>query len=179
MEYFTQDDGRYVSKGVPGMSGGSGALRIAVSILPMVVLAGIILNSSGRSLEMNPALPLIVMGSVFGLSSLLAAVLKSRGRGSGVVVDQMKGTVTYRKPGGQRHTVQLSAVKEIGLQISGADMYTGSEKKNDTGALIYLMTPDDRRIPLAYSRKGRELRQFADELSILTSLPVLEHIGGR
>ncbi len=177
LEYFAQDDGKYVSKGLPGMAGGSGAVRIAISILPIVVMAGIFFKSAGGVVDTETMFPFLIMGSVFILSSIIAAVIRRKSHGSGVVVDQMKGTITYRKPGGQRYTVPLSTVREIGLQTSGEDLYAYSEKKK-IGALVYLMTMDDKRIPLAYSRQGHEFRQFADELSVITSLPVREHTGG-
>jgi hypothetical protein len=177
LEYFTQDAGRYVSRSLPGMAGGSGVARIAISILPIMVIAGIFFSSTGRGADTETMFPFLIMGSVFILSSIIAAVIRRKSHGSGVVVDQMKGTITYRKPGGQRNTVSLSTVREIGIQISGRDMYSCSEKSY-IGALIYLMTMEDKRIPLAYSRKGHEFRQFADELSIITSLPVRERTDG-
>jgi hypothetical protein len=69
-------------------------------------------------------------------------------------------------------------LSEIGLQVSEGDAYTytGSGKR---GSLLYLMPREGPRLPLAYSSKGTELRLFADELSIVTSLTVREHTGGK
>lgn len=175
MEYFEQKDGRYISKGIPGAPGGSGAVRIAVTFLPVVVITGIYLSSRGSGIEIEKMLPFLIMASVFLLSSILAAVLRKGVHGSGLIVDQMNGTISYRKPGGHRHSIPLSELREIGLQISNGDMNTYSG--GNRGSMLYLMPRDGTRLPLAYSRKGSDLRQFADELSIVTSLMVREHSG--
>lgn len=156
------------------MSRGSGAVRIALTLLPVLVMAGIYLNSNGRDFRIGTALPFVIMASVFLLSSVLASFLRRMGHGSGVVVDQMKGTMNYRKPGGQRHSVNISDIREIGLQRSGTGTYDNQGGRAG-GALLYLMKDDGSRIPLAFSNRGQELRQFADELSIVTSLSVREH----
>lgn len=173
MEYFQQKKEMYVSRRVPGLRGRSGAGRFTLAALPLVLLAGIYLSSGSGGIDLKEVFPFLVIGSVFLFVPVLAGILARRSHGSGVAVDRTKGTLSYRSPGGARHSVDIAKLKEIGLQRTGESMYAFGEGKGHV--LVYLLTGDDRRVPLAFGKQGEELRRFADELSILTSLPVKEH----
>lgn len=177
MEYFREEEGKYISKGVPGASGGSGAVRAVLTLLPLMVLGGIYFTSVRNDPDPAARIPFLVMGGIFLFTWYLTSVLRRRGHGSGLTVDQMKGTIRYRRPGGQRHEMPVAAVREIGIQMAGGGMYDGSGRTG--GGMLFLLTEEGKRVPIAYSRKGNELRHFADELSILTSLTVNQSTGGR
>lgn len=177
MEYFREDEGKYVSRRLPGAPGGSGAVRAVLTLLPLLVLGGIYFSSVRNDPDPASRIPFLVMGGIFIFTWYLTSVLRRRGRGSGVTVDQMKGTIRYRRPGGQRHEMPVAAVRQIGIQMAGGSMYDGSGRTG--GGMLFLLTEDGKRVPIAYSRKGYELRQFADELSILTSLTVDQTTGDR
>lgn len=176
MEYFRQDDGKYISSGVPGMTGGSPFARILLPLLPMLIIAGIYISNSEEGAGMTPGLPFLIIGIVFVLSFVMAAVLRRKGHGAGIVVDQMKGTLIYRRPRGAKRTVPISSIKEIGFFTPGESKYgyTGSGK---AAAILFLRNKEGEKLPLAYSRKPVELKQFADELSIISSLTVSQHTG--
>lgn len=174
MEYFRQDSGRYISKGVPGMPGGSPLVRMFIFLVPILVLGGIYINASKMGSNMGLTYPFLIFGVIFIFNFGLAAVLRKKGHGAGMVVDQMKGTITYKRPGGTRQTVPISSIDEIGFLYSGGDMYDRSSGLKG-GAAIYLHMNDDRKISVAYSRKPDELKLFADEMSIITSLTVKQY----
>ncbi|OPL17873.1 MAG: hypothetical protein AVO35_08320 [Candidatus Aegiribacteria sp. MLS_C] len=176
MDYFQQKDDRYVSRGVPGLQSRSGAARFTLAALPLVLLAAIYFSSGSRGIDIKEVLPFLVIGSVFLFSSVLAGILAGRGHGSGVVVDQTGGTLSYRVSRGPRRTMGIADLKEIGIQMTEENVSAYGDGKGH--ALVYLLTADDRRVPLAFGKSTRELRQFADELSILTSLAVKEYSGG-
>lgn len=176
MEYFRQDDGKYISSGVPGMRGGSPFARILLPLLPMLIIAGIYISTSEASSEMTARLPILIMGSIFILSLVFAAVLRRKGHGSGIMVDQMKGTVIYRRPGGSRRTVSVSSISEIGFFTPGGSKY-GYSGNGKAAAVLFLRTQDGEKLPVVYSGKPEELKHFADELSIVSSLTVSQYTG--
>jgi hypothetical protein len=173
LDYFKQTDGKYISRKVPGMPGGSPVIRVILMIVPIVALAVVYLQTGPKERDFQTIMPFIAIGSVFALSFIFSLFLRKRGFSSGIVVDQMQGKITYRRPGASRQTVPISATREIGVQLSGSGTYPGSGKPQGLSAL-YLILEDGRKLPMLYSRKGYELRRFADELSVITSLSVRE-----
>lgn len=176
MKYFRQEDGKYISSGVPGIHGGSPFARILLPLLPMLIIAGIYLGTGEAGSEMTVGLPILIMGAFFILSLVFAAVLRRKGHGSGIVVDQMKGTVIYRRPGNARRTVPVSSIREIGFYTPGENKYGHSGSRKGS-AVLFLRTKEGEKLPIAYSGKPEELKHFADELSIVSSLTVSRYTG--
>lgn len=176
MEYFRQEDGKYISSGVPGMVGGSPFARILLPLLPMLIIAGIYISNSKEGTGMFPGVPFLIMGAFFILTLVFAAVLRRKGHGSGIVVDQMKGTVIYRKPGNAKRTVPVSSIREIGFYTPGENKYGHSGSRKGP-AVLFLRTQEGEKLPVAYSGKPEELKHFADELSIVSSLTVSQYTG--
>ena len=173
MDYFEENSGKYISQKVPGMPGGSPLIRVVLMIIPMLVLAVVYMQTGPKERDFQTFLPFISIGSVFALSFVLSFFLRNRGYKAGIVVDQMQGTITFRRPGAQRHSVPISEAREIGVQLSGSGMYP--ESKSSGGlSILYLVLEAGGKLPMLYSKRSYELRRFADELAIITSLTVRE-----
>lgn len=174
MQYFREINGKYYSQNLPGLGGAaSGALRVILSILPVIVLGIVFAANHNGKADLEQVWPFIIMGGIFLLSAVFSLFLRRRGYSAGIVVDQMKGTISYKRPGTQRHTVPISAISEIGLQTNAGGAY-GSGSGSMPG-LLYLRTVQDAKHVILHSKKPIELRQVANELAVLTSLSVNEH----
>ena len=181
MEYFSEKNGRYVSKGIPGSgSSRSSIVRIIITLIPVLVFGGIYLsmqsnNAGMKNMDIKDMTPFILVIGIFMITNIFFAFIRKAGLTAGVIVDQMQGTVLYKRPGGHRHSVPLLSLKEIGLQIAGADRYGVTTGKGMGGGVLFLVTRDEKKHPIAFGRDSIKLRQVADELSILTSLSVNEY----
>lgn len=176
-EYFRERDGKYLSTGIPGMPGSSTVVRAAISLVPVVIIAFIYISGPGRQgFQIESLIPFAMMAAVFTFSSVISFFIRKTSFTSGVMVDQIQGTIYYRRPGARKKSVPISSIRSLGFQSSGSVTSNVSGRFGGF-AVVYLINEENGKIPVAYSRKGQELRRFADELSILTSLTVDEITG--
>lgn len=173
MQYFKENNGKYCSQNLPGLGGsGSNALRVGLSLLPIVVIGIVFMSNYDGKTDMEQIWPFMLMGGIFVLTGFVSFFLRRRGLGAGIVVDQMKGTISFKRPGTQRHTVPISAISEIGLQTNAPAYSSGS---GSMPSILYLHTVQGAKHVILHSKKSIEIRQVADELAVLTSLTVNEH----
>jgi len=179
VEYFTEKNGKYYSRKSSGGNRRSAYVRIPLTVVPVFVMLGIYVISLKNGAGQEDLFPIIIGISFFLIIALLSFFLRKMGFGAGIIVDQMQGRLSFKLPTGQRHTIPIDKIKEIGLQHSrnsvSADRSTPGNSKIFT--LLFLLTRDDKKHPVMYGRNAMEIRQFADELSILVSATVREYTG--
>lgn len=175
MQYFRDKGGSFHSTGVPGM-GGSSAARLIGGLVPILVLGIIyVTSSSSTGMKLEQMFPFYIAGGILVLSLGLSLFLRNRGLGTGIVVDQMSGTVSFKRPGsGSRRKMSLTELDEITLLTTGSSGYSYSSGKGPAGATVSLRTMNGQSHLLSVSRDLMKMRGFADELAILTSLSVNE-----
>jgi hypothetical protein len=181
VEYFNEKNGRYFSRKLSAGIGNSQVIRVVISLIPVFVMAGVYILALKDGAKSGDLIPIIIGASLFLFASILSFILRRSGFGAGIIVDQMQGTVSCRLPGGQKHVVPIASVKEIGLQHAessnpGTTFGTGTAKAH---GLLFLVTQDDRKFPVMYGSNAMEMRQLADELSVLISVTVNEYSRGQ
>ncbi len=164
MDFFREKNNRYIADSLSGNPGARSTLRIGILFIAAGVFAFVVFLSPMNK-DLPDKTPLIIGMGVFILVNIIAILLRSAGHGSGIIVDQMNGTLSYRKPGGNRHTVTLSSLK--GIMLS---MIPGR------AAILSLEKADGGRHIVMYCSDTMKMRMFAGELSTLTSLTVTEEI---
>ena len=180
MVYFREKNGNYYAKNLSGGASRSPVLRIIFSLFPVIILGGIYLTAVRKDGKPEEMLPIVIGISIFLFTSVLSLFLRKIGFGAGITVDQMHGTVSCKLPGGQKHVIPIASVKEIGLQYAGSinpdtTSYTGTGKVR---GFLFLLTRDEKKFTVMYGNNAIEMRQFADELSILISATVNEYNKG-
>jgi len=163
MDYFRERDGMFYGKAIGTQGSRSPVLRLVVSLFSLMIFASIFLSIPREAQGFPDKDALILGASVFVFANILAFALRKAGFATGMVVDQTKGTLSFRIPGGQRKAVGIDTIDKIVLQ-------TRSEKS----AVIILLFKDGTRTPVQISSNPVLLRQAADELSVLTSVTVSE-----
>ncbi|MBD3278365.1 MAG: hypothetical protein GF388_08700, partial [Candidatus Aegiribacteria sp.] len=129
MQFFRENSGKYYSQNLPGLGGtGSGSVRVILSLLPVIVIGIVFVTNYDGKTDIEQIWPFILMAGIFILSAFISFFFRRRGFSAGIVVDQMKGTISYKRPGTQRHTVPISAISEIGLQTNTAAAYSAGSK---------------------------------------------------
>ncbi len=164
MEFFREKNNKYYADSISGNPTARSAIRIGMLFVAAGVFAFVIFLSPAKE-DISDRTPLIIGMGVFLLVNLISVLLRRAGHGSGVIVDQMNGTVSYRKPGGNRHTVPLSSLNGIILTVIPMKASILNLEKSGGGRHIVM-----------YSSDTMKMRMFADELSTLTSLTVSEEM---
>jgi len=174
MEYFKDKGGRFQSTGIPGM-GRTPVLKMIGGLVPILVIGVIYITTSSRTgMKPEQMYPFYIAGGIVVLSLALSMFLRSRGMGSGITVDQMSGTISFKRPGsGSRFQMPLAELDEITLLIMGEASSYGATGGR-TGATLSIKTRAGQSHMLAFGRDPVRMRQLADELSIITSLSVKE-----
>lgn len=165
MEFFKEKNGRFHAQPISGPGARSPVLRFVVTLIPLAIIAGLYFYSPVGEKGSADRTPLIIGGCIVLFSNIISLGIRKAGFGSGIAVDQMTGSLTFRKPGGNRTKVQITDLKEIILNTVPGK-----------ASILCLLKRDNTRYILMYARDTMQLRQLADELSTLTSLTVNEEI---
>ena len=164
MEFFTEKNGRYVADPLSGNQSARTAVRMIIVLGALGVLSYLLFFSpAGRNQDSR--IPLMIGMGVLLFNLLISFVLKRAGFGNGVMVDMGTGTISFRKPGGNRYSLPVSTLQ--GLVISEVPM---------KDSILSLERTDGKRHILTYCQDTMQMRMFAGELSSLTSLTVKEEI---
>ena len=165
MEFFNEKNGKYFAESISGNPTTRTAVRMGMVLIGAGVFAYVLFLSPMKD-QIQDRTPLLIGMGVFLFVNLISVFLRSAGLGSGVVVDQMNSTVSYRKPGGNRQSVPLSSLKSIIITVVPMKASILSLEKAQGGRHIVM-----------YSSDPMKMRMFADELSTLTSLTVNEEVN--
>jgi len=165
MEFFREKNGRFHAQPITGSGARSPIVRFVVTLIPIAILAGLYFLSPLGEKGSADRTPLILGGAVVLFGNVVSFFLRSAGFGSGITVDQMNGTISFRKPGGNRTTVQVTSLKNITINtIPGK------------ASILCLSKPDKSRYVVMFSKDTDKMRRLADEFSSLTSLTVTEEL---
>ena len=163
MELFREKNGKYYADSL-SQAGGKTSLRLVILFVGIAGFAGFMFLSPVQK-EIPDRTPLMIGMGIVILSNLIALLLKRAGHGSGIIVDQYSGTLSYRKPGGNRHNVQVSSLRKIIISVIP-----------DKASILSLEKSDGGRHVVMYSSDTMKMRQLADELSSLIALTVGEEM---
>ena len=164
MEFFREKNGKFYADSLSGNKAGKNAFRFIILFMAAGGFAAYIFLSPDKQ-DLPDKTPLIIGFSIFLFTNLIAMGLRKAGHGSGIIVDQMNSTISYRKPGGNRHSVPFSALKNIIISIVP-----------EKASVLCLANYDGTRHVVMYSSDTMQMRQLADELSSLVSITVDEEI---
>ncbi len=165
MEFFKEKNGRFQAKPISGPGARSPVLRFVVTLIPLAIIAGLFYFSPVGAKGSTDRTPLIIGGCIVLFSNIITLGIRKAGFGSGIAVDQMTGSVIFRKPGGNRTTVQVTDLKEIVINTV-----------HGKASILCLLKRDNSRYIVMYAKDTMQLRQLANELSTLTSLTVNEEM---
>ncbi len=169
MEFFREKNGKY--HGLPFNTGtGSRAnpmSGIGKSLGALVIIAIVFFLNSGQTKSSKLMLPIIMIAGSFLVTSLISLLVHKTVMGSDVIVDQMAGIVSFRTDRGVRITLQTEQLKEIVINNTP-----------EKASKLFLQRHEGSRYLLMSSKDPVKLGMFANELSILTSLTVLEETDG-
>ncbi|MCK5035657.1 MAG: hypothetical protein KAS73_07190 [Candidatus Sabulitectum sp.] len=165
MEFFNEKNGRYFAKAGNMGIGGKPVIAIAMGILPIIIFGAIFLltpQDQGKG-DITNNIHIIIAAGIFVLANLIGFFIRKAGLGSGITVDQMERTITFKRPGTQRRTMNIDSIQKILLKtIQGS------------AAMLSLTSLDGNNHLLSVSRNPDQMRRMADELSTLTSITVYE-----
>lgn len=165
MEFFQEKNGVYHADPISGSGGKGTILRILVSLIPLGVIAYLLYSSPMGKQGSENRIPLIIGAGMFLFTNLLMFVLKKAGFRSGISVNQMDGTLAFRKPGGNKISVQITSLNKIVIDTVPMK-----------ASVLCLSKAAGGRHVVMFSKDTMQLRQLADELSTLTSLSVSEEV---
>ena len=167
MIYFQEKNNKFYSK-VKGSTMSTPAfMRILPALVPIIAIGFFVYQNSSTKMPMSNIFPIVGMISIFIVANIIAIVLRSKGLGAGIVIDQMERTISFKKPGGRRNVLNYDTVRNIKL-----------ETKQNAVAVIKLDTLDTSEFYLFGTQDVQMARQLADELSILISATVSETVLG-
>jgi hypothetical protein len=164
MEFFRERNGKYHADSLAEGAPGKAALRMGIMFVVMGVFAFTMFFSQARN-QIQDKTPLLIGLSVVVFANLISLGLRRAGHGSGITVDQMNGTVSFRKPGGNRITVETASLSEIVIDIVPMKASVLCLEKNGGGRYVVMYSGDEMK-----------MRMLADELSTLISLTVREEL---
>lgn len=163
MEYFIERNGRFFAKAGNTYPAGSPIIRIALTLIPMGVIAAVYFHSSVSKSPTSDSTLIIPIVAIIILSNLIAFFIKKAGFSAGITVDQMERTISIQRPGMQRTSMNFDSIEEITLRVDpGKAAVLSLISRDGTSHLLYL------------SRDPMAMRQMADELSTLISVTVSE-----
>ncbi len=167
MLYFHEKNNKFYLKVKGSTMSSPTFMRILPAIIPIIVVAVYLYQNNQSKMQFSNVLPVAGMISIFVVANLITHILKSKGLGAGIVIDQMERTISFKKPGGRRNVLNYDTVRNIKL-----------ETKNNVAAVIKLDTLDTEEFFLFATRDVQMARQLADELSTLISATVSETVLG-
>ncbi|MCK5786494.1 MAG: hypothetical protein KAH54_08035 [Candidatus Sabulitectum sp.] len=166
MEFFTEkDDGKYSAKIVNMSTGGKPVMAIVMGILPVIIFGAIFLltpQDQGKGGTTNN-IHIIIAAGIFILASLIGLFIRKAGFGAGITVDQMERSITFKRPGTQKRTMDIDSFQKILLKT-----------RQSSAAVLSLVSRDGNSHLLGVSRNPDQMRRMADELSTLISVTVSE-----
>lgn len=162
MEFFKEKNGKFVAESISGNPRANSAVRMGVFLIAVGAFAFYFFMSPSKESFQDKTPLLIAMGAVV-FTNVIVLLLRSAGHGSGIIVDQMNGTLSYRKPGGNRHKVPLDSLGSIIITEIPMRASVLSLEKSSGGRHVIM-----------YSGDTMKMRMMAGELSTLTSLTVKE-----
>lgn len=165
MLYFQEKNNKFYSKAKGSTMSPPTFMKVLPAIIPMIVIGVFVYRNNMSKMQFSNVLPVAGMISIFIVANLITHILKSKGLGAGIVIDQMERTISFKKPGGRRNVLNYDTVRNIKL-----------ETKNNVAAVIKLDTLDSEQFFLLATRDVQMARQMADELSILISATVSETV---
>lgn len=162
MEYFREKDGKYFSKATSA-AGGKPVIAVVAGIIPLIIFAGIFYQTSQLKGGASGNMRVVFIASTFVFINLIAFFFRKAALGSGIIVDQMERTVKYKRPHGQRRTLDMDSIQKINLEV-----------KEGKAAVLSLISSDGNSLYLNCSTDVMMIRQMADELATLISVTVNE-----
>ncbi|MCK5840653.1 MAG: hypothetical protein KAH31_00685 [Candidatus Sabulitectum sp.] len=165
MEFFSEKNGRYFAKVGNMGTGGKPVMAIAMGIIPLVIFGFVFYQTSqgnGKGVTTNNIHIIIAVG-IFILANLIGLFIRKAGLGTGITVNQMERTITFKRPGTQRRTMNIDSIQKILLKTM-----------HGSAAMLTLISLDGTNHLLSVSRKPDEMRRMADELAALISITVSE-----
>lgn len=163
MEFFREKNGRYFAGTGNSGTGGKPGLTIALGILPLVIFGAVFYQTSQVKGSAESNIHIILAIGIFIIANLIGFFLRRNGLGAGITVDQMERKISFRRPGTQRKTMDIDSIQKILLKINPGK-----------AALLSLVSLHGTSHLLSVSRDPAKMRRFADELSTLISVTVLE-----
>lgn len=165
VEFFNEKNGRYFAKVGNMGTGGKPVIKIALGAIPLVIFGFLFFQTSqGNGKGATPDnTPIIIGAGIFILANLIGLFLRKAGFSAGITVDQMERTITFKRPGTQRRTMNIDSIQKILLKT-----------KQGSAAALSLTSLDGTNHLLCVSRKPDEMRRMANELSTLVSVTVNE-----
>lgn len=172
VECFDERDGRYLSKPIQSTGGKSPALRIVLSFLPVILMAGIFVGLSDTHGNRDSG-PLIFAAAILVFTNLIALLVRKFSMSGRIAVDQMQGTVTFARAGGKRKTVNTGELDRITIApLNRPDGNRMVTRGKPWTALSLRTSMGDSHTLMSVQGDASRLRQLADELSVLTSVSV-------
>lgn len=162
MQFFREKNGKYIAGSVSGNPSVRSALRAGMVLVSAGIFAYVLFMSPIRD-QIEDKTPLFIAFGVVLFTNTFFFMMRRAGMGADLIVDQMNGTLSYRKPGGHRQSVPISELK--GLILTVVPM---------KASILSMENTDGTRRILMYSTDTDKMRMYAGELSTLTSLSVSE-----
>ncbi len=165
MEFFREKNGRYFAKAGNMGTGGKPVMAIALGILPLVIFGAVFFQTSQGNGKGGTTdnIQIIIAAGIFILANLVGLFIRKAGFGAGITVDQMERTITFKRPGTQRRTMNIDSIQKILLKTM-----------HGSAAMLSLTSLNGSDHLLNVSRNPDQMRRMADELSTLTSVTVYE-----
>lgn len=163
MIYFHEKNNKYYAKAKGSTMSAPPLLRILPALVPIIAIGFFVYQNSNSKMPTSNIFPVVGMISIFLVANIIAYILKSKGLGAGIVIDQMERTISFKNPRGRRNVINYDTVRNIKL-----------ETKGNAVAVLKLDTLDAEPYFLFATKDMQMARQMADELSILISATVNE-----